>query len=426
MKGRNLFFGLVLLLFAFRIILSFGVWHPDLNNHADWGVRFWEYGTKAFYSQNVWNFTWPNQPPGTMYLFALCRKVFEFVFSIFWQINVRVPAFPSGIISFFELNLYPSILKLPAILADFGIAYLIYRFVLSINPKLTREAHLGAIIWLINPVVWYNSSVWGQYDSVINFLVLLSFYLLTQRKLSLATLAFALSIYTKASLLIFAPLWLIYVFKLRFKVSTIAISATLALLMLFFLTLPFSKGNAVIWLYELYKDKIFGQQLHVINANAFNLWAGLTSIYERPETLPFLGANYRVWSGILFALAYIPLLYSLFKKWTVENLIWVLALAAFVSFTLLTNMHERYLFPLFPYLTILLSIGVLDKIKYWAISVINLANLYNFWFTPKVVPIVFLLSVGDRVVPRILGFILFGLFVSTYASYLRQAKLQRL
>lgn len=400
---------LVFALLILRLIVSFIIWHPDLNNHMDWGIRFWEYGPKQFYSQNVWSFTWPNQPPGTIYMFAGVRKLFEFVFNIFWQLNINIPAFPSVVVSYFETNLYPALLKLPAILADFGIAYIIYKW---------SGKKWAAVIWLLNPIIWYNSIVWGQYDAVVNFLALLSFYLLTKRKLFLSTILIALSFYTKASLLIFAPVWIIYALRSKFKFNEYVTSLVSVLVFIAILSYPFvDKGNIVNWLYELYKDKVFTQQLHVITANAFNLWSAVAGIHERPDTLPFLGMTYQIWSYILFAISYIPLLFSIYKKPENKNLAWVLTLAAFSSFVLLTNMHERYLYPLFPYLTILLAWKFADKWLYWIVSLISLLNLYNFWFIPKIGILVNLLSFGDRLMPRVLGLVMFVLYLKLAKGY---------
>lgn len=160
MKKKILLIFLVALIF--RAFLAFVVWHPDLNSNADWGVRFFQYGPARFYApeSNVWNFTWPNQPPGTIYMYAGVRKLFELVFNIFWTINVKIPAFPSVIITLFESNLYPALLKLPAILSDLGIAYLIYKLVRE-NSKHKERGIIAAAIFLFNPIIWYNSSVWG-------------------------------------------------------------------------------------------------------------------------------------------------------------------------------------------------------------------------------------------------------------------------
>ena len=401
---------LFLVLFLLRIILSFVTWHPDLNNHMDWGIRLFEYGTQRFYSpeSNVWSFTWPNQPPGTVYMFAGIRILFEFIFNIFWQINIKIPAFPSIIISFFETNLYPALLKIPAILADFGIAWLIY--------KLTNKKW-ASLIWLVNPVVWYNSAIWGQYDAVINFLALFSFYLLIKKKLTFAVLSFALSIYIKASLLIFAPIFLIMAIKQKYIIKMWLSAVGLSLLTIILLTLPFSHGNPIVWLYELYTKKVFVQQLHIITANAFNFWAFVAGIHERPDSLPLLGLTYQLWGYVLFAISYIPLLIAVARSQSTKNIVLVLALVAFASFTLLTNMHERYLYPLFPYLTILLATGTIGNWYYWFISGIGLLNLYNFWFVPFISPVVSLLSIRDRLIPRILGLLLFGMFLKLYKRY---------
>jgi len=408
--NKRLFWFLILIFLLLRIFISFIFWHPDLNNHADWGVRFFQYGAQKFYApeSNVWSFTWPNQPPGTIYMFVGVKILFDVVFDIFWQINLKIPAFPSIIISFFETNLYPALLKLPAILADFGIAFLIYKW---------TSKKWASVLWLINPVVWYNSTIWGQYDAVINFFALLAFYLLIKKKLTFAVLAFVLSIYIKASLLIFAPIFLIVAIQQKYKFSTWLISSAYCLVTIVLLTLPFSHGNPIAWLYDLYTKKVFVQQMHVITANAFNLWAGIAGIYERPDSLPFLGLTYKLWGYILFAIAYVPLLYKVYKNQKTENIIWVLALTAFASFTLFTNMHERYLYPLFPYLTILVSLHLVSLYPYVLISLLSLFNLYNLWFIPRIEPIISFLSFADRLMPRILGFLMFGIFLMVYKRY---------
>ncbi len=165
-------FLIIVCAFLFRFLLAFSAWHIDVNNHVDWGTRFFEYGAAGFYSPeaNVWNFTWPNQPPGSIYIYAGIYKLFGFLFSIVWWLNIKIPIFPSGIVTFFETNLFPALLKLPAILADMGIAILIYKFVeliLGSSKKTKKVALFGATLWLINPVIWYNSSLWGQTNSVV-------------------------------------------------------------------------------------------------------------------------------------------------------------------------------------------------------------------------------------------------------------------
>lgn len=414
-----------LLIFAFvlRIIFAFIVWHPDLNNHIDWGIRFFEYGPQKFFAPetNVWSYTWPNQPPGSIYMFAGIRKLFEFLFSFVWLINIKVSIFPSGIVTFFEKTLYEAFLQLPAIIADFGIAYLIYKLIFQIVPKAKKRKEIalaGSLMFLFNPAVWYNSSVWGQYDSVINFFALLSFYLLLNKKLNWSVLAFSMSLYTKASLAIFLPIYAIVAFK-KYSLKEIAKSVGISAVVIGLITLPFSRGEPFSWLYNLYTKKVFVQQLHVITANAFNVWAFLTGIHERPDSLMFSVFQYKTWGTLLYVVSYIPVLYLIFKKQDKKTIFWSLSIIAFSTFMLLTNMHERYIYPLFPVFTILAATNKKLRFAYWTISILSLINLWHFWWVPKITPLINIISTGDRMPPRILGLIGFILFLYLYKTFLR-------
>jgi len=411
-------------LFIFRLILAFGPHHPDLWNHMDWGERFFQYGALGFYNPdaNVWDFTWPNQPILTIYLYAGIWQLYNFIFSIFWKINITIAIFPSIVITFFEQSLYKALLKLPSILADFGIAYYIYHILGS--GKSNKSKHLGragALVFLLNPVVWYNSSVWGQTDSVINFLGLASFYYLNKRQHVKSMLFLTLSLLLKISLLIFVPIYILVLIKQKASYKKVIIGIMVSLIGSLILAIPFSeKRDPISFLYWLYSEKVLGQQLQVITANAFNLWAGITGINEQPHTLKFIVISYQYWGYILFGLFTIPIIYKLYKSKQDDYLYWILAITAFSSFMFLTNMHERYLYPLFPYLT-LLAVKYKNLFLILIItSLINLINLYHLWWVPKIEIIIKLMSVDDKILPRILGIVLFGVYLWFYRYTFRQ------
>ncbi|MEK7521630.1 MAG: hypothetical protein AAB599_02400 [Patescibacteria group bacterium] len=412
---------ILLTFFVLRFTLSFITWHPDINNHVDWGIRFFEYWPEKFYRANVWSFTWPNQPPGTIYMFAGIRKLFEWVFSFFWSINISVPAFPSNIMLFFEKTLYQSLLKLPSILADLGIAYLIYKL---LQEKKKKIAILGATIFLANPVVWYNSTIWGQTDSVISFFALLSVFFLLQKKIFWALLFIALSLYIKISLIIFVPILILFALKQKYSISGWIVGLVGIAAIFIIPSLPFvPQGKSpFVWIFEIYKDKVLTQQLHVITANAFNLWAAIAGIHERPDTTLLGPFPYRTWGNMLFGLSYLPALFLVFKKQTLNSIVWALGLVSFSSFMLATNMHERYIYPLFPYLTILVAQNSILLPIYIIVSTISLLGMYNFWWFPRIEPIVKIMSMGDRILPRILGLINFFSFILFYKRFLAVLK----
>jgi len=111
---------------------------------------------------------------------------------------------------------------LPAMLADLGIGYIIYRVVaygrlirpkgeekprdLPINTAVT--ALVMATLWILNPAVILISSVWGQVESVFVIFLLLSLLLLREKKLLASYLLFAVAIIVKAQSLFLAPVYL--------------------------------------------------------------------------------------------------------------------------------------------------------------------------------------------------------------------------
>lgn len=409
-----------LIALVFRLLIASFFNHPDVGNHMDWGMKFFSYGVNKFYApeSNVWAYTWPNQPPGTILIFAFIRKLYELIFNFFWGINTSVAAFPSGIITAMDKYLYRMLLKVPAILSDLGISYIIYRFL--VKYKFEKYAKFGAILFLANPVIWYNSAVWGQTDSVINFFAILSFWFLFNKKPILSVLSFALCLYIKISLVVFIPIFLVLFIKQKFSARQTLFSLVLPLVLLGILTLPFSFPDEPFgWLIMIYREKVLTNQLQVITANAFNLWALLTDIKEQPHSQLILGLSYQLWGMILFLFSFIPLLYKLWKKPDFKVAVWVLVLTSLASFILLTNMHERYLYPMFPYLAILVAINLSLLPIYMAVSGINLLNLYNLWFVPMIKPFVLFLTVGNGLVPRVFGAINTGLFAYLYNFFLK-------
>ncbi|MDJ0269832.1 MAG: glycosyltransferase 87 family protein [Aigarchaeota archaeon] len=66
---------------------------------------------------------------------------------------------------FNNLNIYVMIIKLPIILADVAIAFILYRIsrILSLPERWSR---LAPLIWLLNPVTIFITAVWGMFDSL--------------------------------------------------------------------------------------------------------------------------------------------------------------------------------------------------------------------------------------------------------------------
>ncbi len=374
---------ILLLGFILRLFFVFGGYHPDLGNHLDWGKRFWQYGPKSFYTASIWSVSWPNQPPGTMYLWAGISKINDFILETAWQVNLKIPAFPSKTIPFLETKLHPALVKLPSIMAEIGIGWLIYRILLWLGLK-EKRALFGAAFFLFNPAVVYNSSLWGQTDGLINFFMLLGVFLLLKKKYLVGILSVFLSFYFKLSLLIFLPIIFLLLLKEKADFKKVAASLVFSLIFFFGLSLPFVNDLPWNWFKGLYLGRILGGQGNMLTGNAFNLWAILFGIdFSRGDTAKWLGISLKLWGEMTFVTAYLMIVLRIIKKkFNNEIFFFSLALISILSFLLLTNMHERYLYPALPYLALAAGFGTVPVSLFIFVSFIHLLNLYNLWNYP--------------------------------------------
>ena len=121
---------------AFRAVLAFAVF-PMAGFATDMGM-FWQWaqalasgGPSTFYA----SVPSANYPPAYLY--------------VLWLL---------GTIG------HPELLKLPAMLADAGVATLVY--VLATRLRDRRTGLVAAALFLFIPVTWYDSALWGQVDAV--------------------------------------------------------------------------------------------------------------------------------------------------------------------------------------------------------------------------------------------------------------------
>ena len=171
--------GLAARLLAARIDAGF---QTDIDCFKGWAEMLYANGFGAFYSSDVYT----DYPPGYMYaLYALgaIRSVF----------GVGGDA-------------YTLLIKLPAMLADIAAAMFIYRLA---EKRLSGAAAFGAaLLYVLNPAVILDSSVWGQVDSVHTFLIIVSLYALTERKFYAGFALFAFAALVKPQSLMFSPIYI--------------------------------------------------------------------------------------------------------------------------------------------------------------------------------------------------------------------------
>lgn len=393
-----------------RISLMFFYYHGDMYNHVDWGEYALHHGFYGIYERpdSLWKASYINQPPGSIYIFTAMRGLFEFFYNIVWWINNTFDQFPSGFILFYENKFNAGFMKLPAIIADVGLGYLIYLFVKQYTDH--KKALLSAGLYLFNPVAFYNSAWWGQTDATVNFFGLLALYLLLKKKILPASFALAASLFIKASLLIFVPIFALVAYHQRYGLKNILYSIFLPLSTVFVLAIPFHDITDPLWLLRIYKDQVVLGTLNNVTENAFNIWALFYGIDpQTPNTVRVLGIQAVHTGYALFAASYIGIVYYLTRKITAERILISLITISFSSFLFLTGIHERYLFPIFPLFAVLLALQPSLLPLYIAITIVHFTNLYHLWWSPHVKVVVAFLKI--RGVMQILCSVLLALFV---------------
>ncbi|MGH2513486.1 MAG: hypothetical protein ACRDGQ_12445, partial [Candidatus Limnocylindrales bacterium] len=97
------------------------------------------------------------------------------------------------------------LIKLPAILADVAVAYLVHQLVLELGGS-RRAALLGAALFVINPVTWFDSAVWAQVDSFGLIFLLLGLRELWRDRPELAAILATVAAVVKPQLGILIPI----------------------------------------------------------------------------------------------------------------------------------------------------------------------------------------------------------------------------
>mgnify|MGYP001566951544 FL=1 len=351
-----------------RLVLSIQIYSGDVNNHISWGKDILALGSAGVYQREFmfrYGTLTPTYPPVALLFFTISQGAFDTATRAAWTLNLKYPAFPSQIIWWMQdQDTLPAFHKIWAILADIGIAWLVY--------TTTRKRWLTALV-LFNPAIFYNSASWGQIESVPVFFLMLSF--LTRRPF-LSAISFTLALLSKQSSIIFIPLYIIF-FYCHFGLSRALKSAAVCLGLFWLAFLPFSTPPLATYWHLIQT----GSGSDYIVDHAFNFWAVVTGLGKIPD------AHYRVWGYLLFGACLLLILsrrrFSVFPA---------AALTTMSAFFFLTRMHERYLLPTLAFMVfwVYRDRRLLPVFAY--LSLFHWLNLYHNWWYPRWPELVTLLS----------------------------------
>jgi Gpi18-like mannosyltransferase len=266
------------------------------------------------------------------------------------------------------------LMKLPATVADFGLAALA-GYVLRFSPRWAIVAALGLVL---HPAILDISTWWGQYESIYVLFGLLAFVLAARDRPNLAAVALAFAVLTKPQAIPFLVPFAAW-FLARYGMGQTARYAIVGLATILVLWLPFLPfGGPINYLHNLadYQNQTYA----VLSLRAWNPWWIFQTMYGGgdfvgdaaavvgPVTLRMLGI---VVTAFLEAVVVI----AVYRHPTPRSLALGLAASSLVAFSALTTMHERYAFPALVFLALWLP----ERTVRWtwvAFGVAFTANLF--------------------------------------------------
>jgi Gpi18-like mannosyltransferase len=349
--------GLALRLTIAYVLFPSSGFETDIASYASWALTLASHGADGFYA----NAGFVDYPPGYLYLL--------------WPIGLLAQSLGPD-----AHAVAASLVKVPPVLVDAVVGYVIYRLVLGWawpGGRAQPLALLAAALYVFNPVTIYDSALWGQSDSVGALVLLLGVAALIRGNSEGAVALAALAALVKPQFgVVLIPLVAVMLLKrhlwrpgsgprntpwgprrlarwLARRQGPVRLLSSLAagLAVFFAAALPFGLG--IVEYLELMARTAGGYSY--LTVNAFNPWALVGAGGAAPltaglswssDTVPFLGpVPAVVIGGVLLAAAFLWVLARAALRDDRWTLLVALAVLATAFFVLPTRVHERYIFP---------------------------------------------------------------------------------
>lgn len=330
---------LIILAFGIRLLLHpFFTYQLDHHTFIAWGRMLRDGGISAFYGSG-----WSDYLPGYLYVLKLLAHLEN------WELVGNTLLY-----------------KLPAILIDLATGFLIY---LAVRDKANENnALFAAFIFLFNPAVFANSTLWGQVDIFTSLFSIASIYFL-QANLFISATSLALGGLVKPQIAMTLPV--IFALMLNYKWSFRKIASYFLTSVAFFVIifLPFSNQvNILQFIYD--RVMVTLNQYKYGSVNAFNFW-GLFGFWKSDTIGIFPIKN--IAAAVMFFSSFFIFLKTREKR---SREYFSLALLFMINFFFMTRMHERHMLPIFAPLAIAASTNLALMPIYVGLSITYLANLY--------------------------------------------------
>lgn len=335
LKESNNILIVLLSAFVFRLfIANFGTLQLDQGTFIAWSNQLSNNGLGQFY------YGWSDYFPGYLY--------------ILWFLG-KIGSIAPGL----EVLIY----KLPAIFADILTGYVLYKIVSRLKNK--SMGLVSAILYLFNPAIFSNSSLWGQVDSITALFSLSSIYLFPINiYFSAVCLALGTLVKPQAAFILPAFVYMLVVYNKKPK--DLLRFALTGLMMFIIGFAPFNNQDNL-FNFILSRFNASANQYPYGSVNAFSFW-GVFGFWK-PDNITF-------WYGlgISASLMLLVTIIALIKRPKAGEYL-VSGLSLLITFLFLTRIHERHMLPALSPLLAFASVNPIIYISYGILSFTYVANL---------------------------------------------------
>jgi Gpi18-like mannosyltransferase len=349
---------LFLALFIRLLLSTLPAYPTDINTFHAWAQTLAEHGLARFYETAGF----ADYTPGYLYVLWLLGKIDQLL-------NLETPAMHI-------------LLKLPAIVADIGIGWLLFRFALFLTSH--RTALVAASFYLFNPAVIFLSAVWGQVEAVAALPLVAAAGHLVARRYSLSFPFLALACLIKPLIAVVSPLFLLLAARDWFSPPNrgkIIQGLIVTVALVIFLSLPFRLSP-----WELVNKVQEAAAVYPFSSvMAWNLWHLVQGSWRSDTQAILLGLTPKITGLILSLGGIMVILWALGRQINPQKAVLAAALLLMTVFLLATRMHERYVFATLPLLALPAALDLKVRWPFFLFSTVFFLNLlwaYRVPFEP--------------------------------------------
>lgn len=296
----------------------------DIGLFLVWADMLREHGLTAIYDVTVAPYgLWVNYPPVFLYILSGLAQIFPML----------------GV----------ALVKLPAIVVDLVLGVVVWYALRA--KSLTRQLVATTAV-LLNPAVFLVSSFWGQVDNLYTLFSAFAIWAAVRKQWASAGVLAALAVCTKPQAIVIAPV-LIALFFLSRDRRTVFRCTGAAVLTMLVIFAPFLAAGKFIAFARPFLGAV--KQYAYLTMNAMNVWWPVARGQLVSDDMRFFGV-----SAFAIGIGLVMVSWAWAGWWAMRrnsfsDTMFAAAFCALAFFFFATEMHERYVFPVFIFLPLALG-----------------------------------------------------------------------